>query len=47
MTRKILFFINPVAGTRSKLQLEKIIIEKCRERHAGYEILMTSEDGNY
>ncbi|MEO6221303.1 MAG: YegS/Rv2252/BmrU family lipid kinase [Ginsengibacter sp.] len=47
MLRKILFLINPVSGTRSKLKLERKIIRKCYEQNAGYEILLTSEDGNY
>lgn len=47
MSRKILFFINPISGTASKLQLEKKIITKCTERNIAFEILFTSEDGNY
>lgn len=47
MSRKILFFINPVSGTKSKLQLEKTIIRKCEERNMSFEILFTSQDGAY
>ncbi len=47
MTRKILFFINPVSGTKNKIPLEKKIIKKCTERNIGYEILFTAEDGKY
>ena len=47
MTRKILFFINPVSGTKSKIQLEKKIVEGCIEKNIGYEFLLTAEDGNY
>lgn len=47
MRRKILFFINPISGTRSKLQLERKIIKKCYEQNVGFEILLTAEDGNY
>ena len=47
MTRKILFFINPVAGTRNKIQLEKKIVDGCIEKNIGYEFLFTAEDGNY
>ncbi|MEO8764739.1 MAG: YegS/Rv2252/BmrU family lipid kinase [Ginsengibacter sp.] len=47
MTRKILFFINPVSGTRSKIRLEKKIIKKCVEKNIGYQFLFTAEDGNY
>src|ERR1700690_1475237 len=45
--RKILFFINPIAGTKSKLQLEKKIIKKCLEYTISFELLSTAEDGNY
>jgi YegS/Rv2252/BmrU family lipid kinase len=45
--RKILFFINPISGTRSKLGLEKKIIKKCLEYNIGFELLSTAEDGNY
>jgi YegS/Rv2252/BmrU family lipid kinase len=47
MTRKLLFFINPISGTRNKKQLEKKIIKKCLEKNAAYEILFTAKDGNY
>lgn len=47
MSRKILFFINPVSGTKGKLQLEKNIIKKCEEKNIAFEILFTSKDGDY
>lgn len=48
MSRKILFFINPISGTqKSKLFLEKKIIQKCEEKNISFEILMTSKDGEY
>ncbi len=47
MRRKILFFINPISGTRSKLQLERKIIKKCYEHNAAFEILLTAADGVY
>lgn len=47
MSRKILFFINPISGVKNKLHLEKTIIKKCNERNRSYEILFTSKDGNY
>lgn len=47
MSRKILFFINPISGGKSKFDLEKTIVKKCRERNISYEILFTSKDGNY
>lgn len=47
MTRKILFFINPVSGTGRRVQLEKKIIKKCTEKKVVFEILFTSKDGDY
>lgn len=47
MSRKILFFINPISGTKSKLHLEKKIIEKCEEKNISFEILFTAKDGDY
>lgn len=47
MTRRILFFINPISGTKSKLNLEKKIIQKCGKRNISFEILFTSKEGNY
>ncbi|MEP6626671.1 MAG: diacylglycerol kinase family protein [Ginsengibacter sp.] len=47
MGRKILFFVNPIAGTKSKLQLEKQIIKRCEEENLAFEILFTSKDGDY
>ncbi|MEO8415115.1 MAG: YegS/Rv2252/BmrU family lipid kinase [Ginsengibacter sp.] len=47
MTRKILFFINPVSGTGSRLRLEKKILKKCSDKKAGFEILFTAQDGDY
>ncbi len=45
--RKILFFINPVSGTKSKLPLEKKIIVSCLENNIAFEILPTSANKNY
>lgn len=47
MNRKILFFINPISGVKSKLNLEKKIIQKCEERNIAFEILSTAKDGAY
>ncbi len=47
MSRKILFFINPVSGTKDKLFLEKKIIKKCEEKNIFFEILFTSKEGDY
>jgi len=47
MSRKILFFINPVSGTTSKLQLEKKIRQKCLDNNVSFEVLFTSASGDY
>jgi YegS/Rv2252/BmrU family lipid kinase len=47
MPRKILFFINPVSGTKNKLVLEKKIIARCEERDIAFQILFTSKEGDY
>lgn len=47
MSRKILFFINPVSGTQDKFLLEKKIIKKCAEKNISFEILFTSKEGDY
>jgi diacylglycerol kinase (ATP) len=47
MTRKILFLINPVSGTKSKIRLENRIIKKCLRENVACEFLFTTEDGDY
>ena len=47
MSRRIIFFINPVSGTRAKITLEKKIINACTLRDISFEILFTSADGQY
>lgn len=47
MSRKILFFVNPISGVKSKLELEKQIIKRCAEENVAFEILFTSKEGNY
>lgn len=47
MSRKFLFFINPISGIKSKLHLEETIIQKCSEQDFSFDILFTSKDGDY
>ncbi len=47
MNRKIIFFINPISGTKTKWRLEKKIIKACEEKSISFEILQTSKDGDY
>ncbi len=45
--QNILFFINPISGTRSKAHLERSIIKKCLAHTIKFEILPTIADGDY
>lgn len=47
MKRKLLFFINPVSGIRSKESLDEKIGKKCRAEGIDFNILETSKDRNY
>lgn len=47
MQRRLLFFINPVSGARSKLSLENKIIARCEKENAWFRILFTSAEGDY
>jgi YegS/Rv2252/BmrU family lipid kinase len=47
MSRKILFFINPISGTKNKLHLEEKIIRQCEGKNTSFEILFTSKEGDY
>lgn len=47
MNRKILYFINPVSGTRQKAALQQKIMEKTLEQNIPFEILFTNADGYY
>jgi len=47
MSRKFLFFINPISGTKNKLQLEEKIVTACEKKGVAFEILFTSKEGRY
>ncbi|MEO6683998.1 MAG: YegS/Rv2252/BmrU family lipid kinase [Ginsengibacter sp.] len=47
MSRNILFFINPISGTKNKDHLEKKIFNRCILDGAAFQILFTSADGDY
>ncbi|MBS1738580.1 MAG: YegS/Rv2252/BmrU family lipid kinase [Bacteroidetes bacterium] len=47
MARKIIFFINPISGTKNKVALEKKIIAHCEARGIIFQILFTNKEGNY
>jgi YegS/Rv2252/BmrU family lipid kinase len=45
--RKLIYLINPIAGTRKKLKLRKMIERETSSRGLEYEILPTHPTGNY
>lgn len=47
MKRKILYFINPISGTRPKKSLEQLIKKKSQEHTIEFEILFAEKDGQY
>lgn len=47
MSRRILFIINPIAGTRSKKHLPVLIEQACRKVELPFEIVDSPKDGNY
>jgi YegS/Rv2252/BmrU family lipid kinase len=47
MTRKIIYIINPVSGTKAKSNLRQVIEEKTKEKKIVYSIFPSVADGNY
>ena len=47
MPRKIIYIINPIAGTRTKNSLEKLIIQKTEEAGIAFEIFPSIASGDY
>lgn len=47
MSRKIIYLINPVSGTREKSSLKELIRKKTSEQEIPFEILPTSKAGSY
>jgi diacylglycerol kinase (ATP) len=47
MPRKLIYFINPVSGTKDKDQLVKIIRERTALENIPFEILNSNAEGNY
>ena len=47
MSRKIIYLINPVSGTRKKDQLKDLIVRKTRDRGIEFEIYPSKADGSY
>jgi diacylglycerol kinase (ATP) len=47
MFRKIIYIINPIAGTRAKNSLEQLIIDKTNEAGIAFEIFPSVANGDY
>ena len=47
MSRRILFIINPIAGTRSKRHLPVLIEQACRKVELPFDILDSPKNGDY
>ena len=47
MNRNIVYFINPISGTRGKDKLLQLIDEKTRFHKIAYQIIPTNAAGNY
>lgn len=47
MSRHIIFFINPISGTKNKKKLEEGIIKRCTLEGVAFQILFTSAEGDY
>jgi diacylglycerol kinase (ATP) len=45
--RQILYFINPISGTRNKADLVKLIKDKTEQQQIPYQILHTNAEGDY
>jgi diacylglycerol kinase (ATP) len=47
MTRKILYIINPISGTRSKTSLQAVIEEKTKQKNIPFKIYPSVANGDY
>lgn len=47
MSRNIIFFINPISGTKNKKKLEEGIIKRCTKEGVAFQILFTNVEGDY
>ena len=47
MTRRIIYLINPISGTRKKTQVKELIIRKTREAGLDFDILPSMANGQY
>jgi diacylglycerol kinase (ATP) len=47
MSRRILYLINPISGTKGKSAFTELVRKKTRERQLDFDLLATSADGSY
>ncbi len=47
MSRKIIYLINPISGTRGKSSLQELITRRTKAQKIDFSILPTDADGNY
>ena len=47
MKRKLMFFINPISGTRNKKNVESIIRKKCIKNEFDFDVVYTNPEGKY
>lgn len=47
MSRRIIYLINPISGTKGKSAISELVRKKTRERQIDFDLLATSADGNY
>jgi diacylglycerol kinase (ATP) len=47
MSRKIIYLINPISGTRGKTSLKELIARRTKEQHIDFDILPTNAEGKY
>ncbi len=47
MQRKIVYFVNPISGTKEKNSALKVIEERTQQQNIPYQILPTNAQGNY
>jgi diacylglycerol kinase (ATP) len=46
-TRKLLYLINPISGTRGKTSMQEMIRHRTLEKGFAFEILPTNAEGDY
>ena len=47
MQRNLLYFINPISGTKNKQALVELIHQETTKRNISYQIIHTNKEGDY